>query len=37
MTNLPASTTLKVPGALLYYEMRGSGPTLLMIPGDHGG
>jgi pimeloyl-ACP methyl ester carboxylesterase len=25
--------TLKVPGATLYYEVRGSGPTLLMIPG----
>lgn len=25
--------TLKVPGARLYYEIRGSGPTLLMIPG----
>jgi pimeloyl-ACP methyl ester carboxylesterase len=24
---------LKVPGASLYYEMRGSGPVLLMIPG----
>ena len=27
------SATLKVPGATLYYETRGSGPTLLMIPG----
>lgn len=27
------SSTLKVPGAELYYEMRGSGPTLLVIPG----
>lgn len=27
------SSTLKVPGATLYYEVRGSGPTLLMIPG----
>jgi pimeloyl-ACP methyl ester carboxylesterase len=25
--------TLKVPGASLYYEVRGSGPVLLMIPG----
>src|SRR2546425_9181868 len=25
--------TLKVPGARLYYEVRGSGPVLLMIPG----
>jgi pimeloyl-ACP methyl ester carboxylesterase len=32
--------TLKVPGASLYYEVRGSGPVLLMIPGgpmDAGG
>jgi pimeloyl-ACP methyl ester carboxylesterase len=26
-------STLKVPGASLYYEIRGSGPTLLIIPG----
>jgi pimeloyl-ACP methyl ester carboxylesterase len=25
--------TLKVPGAKLYYEVRGSGPVLLMMPG----
>jgi pimeloyl-ACP methyl ester carboxylesterase len=25
--------TLQVPGATLYYEVRGSGPVLLMIPG----
>ncbi|MBB6346935.1 pimeloyl-ACP methyl ester carboxylesterase [Nonomuraea muscovyensis] len=25
--------TLKVPGATLYYQVRGSGPVLLMIPG----
>src|SRR5215469_13380346 len=25
--------TLQVPGASLYYEVRGSGPVLLMIPG----
>ena len=25
--------TLKVPGASLYYEVRGSGPALLMMPG----
>lgn len=34
------ATTMKVPGATLYYEVRGSGPTLLMIPGgpaDAGG
>jgi pimeloyl-ACP methyl ester carboxylesterase len=32
--------TLKVPGANLYYEVRGSGPVLLMMPGgpmDAGG
>jgi pimeloyl-ACP methyl ester carboxylesterase len=27
------STTLKVPGASLYYEEQGAGPLLLMIPG----
>jgi pimeloyl-ACP methyl ester carboxylesterase len=27
------SETLKVPGASLYYEVRGSGPVLLMMPG----
>ncbi|MGO4834665.1 alpha/beta fold hydrolase [Rhizobiaceae sp. 2RAB30] len=27
------SSTLKVPGASIYYETQGSGPTLLMIPG----
>lgn len=27
------SSTLPVPGATLYYEVRGSGPLLLMIPG----
>jgi len=34
------SRTLKVPGATLYYEVRGTGPVLLMIPGgpmDAGG
>ena len=25
--------TLQVPGANLYYEVRGSGPVLLMMPG----
>jgi pimeloyl-ACP methyl ester carboxylesterase len=32
---MPAVTTntLKVPGATLYYELRGSGPVLLCIPG----
>jgi pimeloyl-ACP methyl ester carboxylesterase len=33
MTHPTASATLKVPGASLYYEVRGSGPTLLIIPG----
>jgi pimeloyl-ACP methyl ester carboxylesterase len=27
------TNTLKVPGATLYHEVRGSGPVLLMIPG----
>lgn len=27
------SATLKVPGAQIYYEVQGSGPILLMIPG----
>jgi pimeloyl-ACP methyl ester carboxylesterase len=27
------SLTLKVPGAQIYYELHGSGPVLLMIPG----
>lgn len=27
---------LEVPGAMLYYEMRGSGPVLLMIHGGNG-
>ena len=27
------SETLQVPGASLYYEVRGSGPVLLMMPG----
>jgi hypothetical protein len=26
-------TTLNVPGATLYYETRGTGPVLLLIPG----
>ncbi|MDH6543479.1 alpha/beta hydrolase [Streptomyces sp. SPB4] len=29
----PTARTLKVPGATLYYETRGSGPVLLLIPG----
>lgn len=33
-TTVSAETeTLKVPGANLYYEVRGSGPVLLMMPG----
>ncbi len=35
-TNSPSTIrveSLKVPGATLYYEVRGSGPVLLMIPG----
>lgn len=31
--NVPATGTLSVGGASLYYEMRGSGPPLLLIPG----
>ena len=31
--NAARVATLKVPGAALYYEVRGSGPVLLMIPG----
>ncbi|GAA4616064.1 alpha/beta hydrolase [Actinoallomurus liliacearum] len=30
------SHILDVPGARLYYEVRGSGPTLLLIPGSNG-
>jgi len=33
MTNATRSATLKVPGATLYYEVQGSGPMLLIIPG----
>lgn len=32
-TTTTTAKTLKVPGATLYYEVRGSGPVLLMIPG----
>ncbi|GHO85939.1 alpha/beta fold hydrolase [Dictyobacter formicarum] len=35
--NLPKSDTLPVPGATLYYEVRGAGPLLLMIAGGGGG
>lgn len=33
MTTQAQSATLKVPGATLYYETLGAGPTLLIIPG----
>ena len=33
MTIAATSATLDVPGATLYYEIRGSGPLLLIIPG----
>ena len=33
MSTAAQSATLKVPGATLYYEVAGSGPTLLIIPG----
>jgi len=33
MTYATKSHTLKVPGATIYYEVQGSGPVLLMIPG----
>ena len=33
MPHIPKSSTLKVAGATLYYETRGTGPTLLIIPG----
>jgi pimeloyl-ACP methyl ester carboxylesterase len=33
MTYPRKSATLKVPGARIYYEVQGSGPLLLMIPG----
>jgi pimeloyl-ACP methyl ester carboxylesterase len=32
-TATKAAKTLKVPGSTLYYEVRGSGPVLLAIPG----
>jgi pimeloyl-ACP methyl ester carboxylesterase len=35
--SLTKSDTLRVPGANLYYEVRGSGPLLLMIAGGGGG
>lgn len=33
MTNAIKAGTLKVPGATLYYEVQGTGPVLLIIPG----
>lgn len=33
MTNATTSATLRVPGATLYCETQGTGPTLLIIPG----
>lgn len=33
MTSSERTDTLKVPGASLYYEVRGSGPVLLLMPG----
>ena len=33
MTHPTRSSTLKVPGARIYYEMQGAGPILLIIPG----
>jgi pimeloyl-ACP methyl ester carboxylesterase len=33
MTDAVKSTTLRVPGAKIYYEVRGSGPVLLLISG----
>jgi pimeloyl-ACP methyl ester carboxylesterase len=32
----PFATTLDVPGATVYYETRGTGPALLLIPGGNG-
>src|SRR5260221_5877516 len=32
-TTTYSKETLDVPGASLYYEVRGSGPVLLMMPG----
>src|SRR2546422_7312479 len=32
-TSTIKTNTLEVPGASLYYEVRGSGPVLLMMPG----
>src|SRR5690348_11186281 len=32
-TSTMRTETLEVPGASLYYEVRGSGPVLLLMPG----
>src|SRR5438067_516712 len=37
LMSLVKSDILRVPGANLYYEVRGSGPILLMIAGGGGG
>ncbi|MET9029940.1 alpha/beta fold hydrolase [Nocardia sp. NPDC004168] len=34
--DVPTQHTLAVPGATLYYEIRGTGPLLLLIPGGNG-
>jgi pimeloyl-ACP methyl ester carboxylesterase len=34
--DVPSQHTLAVPGATLYYEIRGAGPLLLLIPGGNG-
>lgn len=34
---VPATGTLRVPGATLHYRVRGDGPLLLLIPGGAGG
>ena len=34
--SLTKSDTLQVPGASLYYEVRGSGPLLLILQGGDG-
>ncbi|WP_201298159.1 alpha/beta fold hydrolase [Nocardia sp. CY41] len=34
--DVPTQQTLAVPGATLYYEQRGAGPLLLLIPGGNG-
>ncbi|MBB5918171.1 pimeloyl-ACP methyl ester carboxylesterase [Nocardia transvalensis] len=34
--DIPTAHTLPVPGATLYYEIRGSGPLVLLVPGGNG-